>query len=73
MAPAVQRVALDSRSLALARRWAAAFPPCPECTRPCDYLASWNVWVCEDHGDQWSGQGLAVVRGFAQLAPPPAA
>lgn len=63
------RITLDPRSVALARRWNAAHPPCPECQAPCAYLLTWNLWVCEDHGDQWSGEGLAVIRGYRQLAP----
>jgi ribosomal protein L37AE/L43A len=64
------RIALDARSIALARRWARAHPPCPECTRPCHYLAPWDVWVCEDHGDQWTGAGLATIRGFRVVDAP---
>lgn len=60
---------IDVRADRMLKRWLDASPPCPECGRALAYLPRSEVWICRLHGDMWSGQALAMVRGYWRDVP----
>lgn len=54
----------DPRVRRLRERWRKALPTCQDCGRVCFYLLHSDVWVCREHGQQWTGAALAFSRGY---------
>lgn len=62
--PPVAPRAADPRRWNLQERWSKAHPICPECQKSLYYLPRSGIWMCKRHGEQWTGVGLAISRGY---------
>ncbi len=54
----------------LLARWRRAHWRCTQCSSDLEWIQATAVWACPEHGDQWSGEALAILRGFALMPHP---